>query len=41
MGWLTFLYLASFILGLTFTVGAFLMSGMDRVSRAVAQTSKT
>lgn len=40
MGWLTFLYLASFILGLTFTVAAFLLSGMDRVSRVVAQSSK-
>lgn len=38
MGWLTFLYLASFILGLTFTVGAFLMSGMDRFSRVLAQS---
>ncbi len=37
MGWLTFLYLASFILGLTFTVSAFLMSCLERFSRALSQ----
>lgn len=37
MGWLTFLYLASFILGITFTVSAFLMSCLARFSRVLAQ----
>jgi hypothetical protein len=40
MGWLTIVYLASFILGLTFTVGAFLMSGLDRFSRFQTQGRK-
>lgn len=37
MGWLTFLYLTSFIIGLTFTVSAFLMSCLERFSRVMAQ----
>lgn len=40
MGWLTFLYLASFIIGLTFTVGAFLMSCLERFSRVLAQPAE-
>ncbi len=38
MGWLTILYLASFIVGLTFTVGAFLMSGLGRFSLMLSQS---
>lgn len=37
MGWLTFLYLASFIIGLTFTVSAFLMSCLARFNRVLTQ----
>lgn len=37
MGWLTIGFLASFILGLTFTVGAFFLSCLGRFSRLVAR----
>jgi hypothetical protein len=40
MGWLTFLYLASFIIGLTFTVSAFLMSCLERFSRVLSQPAE-
>jgi hypothetical protein len=37
MGWLTIGFLTCFILGLTFTVGAFLLSCLDRFSRVLAR----
>ena len=40
MGWLTFLYLASFIIGLTFTVSAFLMSCLERFSRVLVRPAE-
>ena len=40
MGWLTFLYLASFILGLTFTVSAFLMSCLVKFNRVLSQPAE-